>query len=79
MSDDKKPEETRKLSEEEMEAAKGGATFAKLSTFNVSSNFAKQGAAVGPAGATHADTAMCGGQTRSMTNQTNQTNVQRGG
>ncbi|MEZ4272364.1 MAG: hypothetical protein R3C68_13355 [Myxococcota bacterium] len=60
----KKETAPRKLSDKEMEVAKGGSTFSKLSTFNVTSAFSTPsiGSALNPA----AETVMCGGQTRAM-------------
>jgi hypothetical protein len=61
MSNDK-PDETRKLTVEEMEAAKGGETYSTLKTFNVNSHFSA--VKTSPLGS-RADTVMCVGQTRS--------------
>ncbi len=58
-----KPEGTRKLSEDEMEAAKGGQTFGQLPTFKAQSQFNNSPTAgLNKA----AQTVMCGGQTRDM-------------
>jgi hypothetical protein len=60
-----KPDETRKLSEEEMEAAKGGETFATLSTFTVTKQFSTTTSPTTTLNKA-AQTVMCGGQTRDL-------------
>ncbi len=55
--------ETRKLTEDEMEAAKGGQTYGQLPTFKVQSQFNNSPVAnLNKA----AQTVMCGGQTRDL-------------
>ena len=72
MSNEK--EETRKLTVEEMEAAKGGETYSTLKTFTVTSQFSA--VKTSPLGS-RADTVMCVGQTRSSTTVINQTTTTR--
>lgn len=63
MENIKDPNDARKLSDEEMEGAKGGAAFAQLSTFVVKATSSSRTIALADS---YKPTVVCWGQTRNL-------------